>query len=194
MYSTQHTHKENVATVRQSDRLKTQTSYGMKIADKASHLQEKNNLEGTHYDSQNSFAVLNNHELISRVSNMGINTDFMNSESFDLLRDLERARANLKLKTNNAGNIPSIEEDSDLPFVEMKFLDWKTDNSDDDGFQIVSSRKKKRVKKITMNRKRVNTREGLHSLNEVSTPEGGKSKICTGYNLRKGKHSKTIQL
>jgi len=38
VHSTQHTHKENVATVRQSDRLKTQTSYGMKIADKASHL------------------------------------------------------------------------------------------------------------------------------------------------------------
>jgi len=76
---------------------------------------------------------------------MGINTDFMNSESFDLLRDLERARANLKLKTNNAGNIPSIEEDSDLPFVEMKFLDWKTDNSDDDGFHLVSSRKKEEI-------------------------------------------------
>ena len=98
------------------------------------------------------------------------------------------------MKTSNAGNIPSNEEDNCLSSVEMKFLEWKFDNSDDDGFQIVSSRKKKRAKKITLNRKRVNPREGLHSLNEVLTPEGGKSKICTGYNLRKGKHSKTIQL
>ena len=95
---TQTTHRESAATVRQSDILKSQSSYGMKIADKASHLQEKKNLEGTHYDSQNSFAVLNNHELIARADKMGINTDFMNSKSCDLLRDLERAQANLKIE------------------------------------------------------------------------------------------------
>ena len=121
---------------------------------------------------------------------MGIKVNYLNAESFDILRDLERARVNLKEKSDNCTNIPLTEEAACLPSVEMKFLDWKSDNSDDDGFQIVSSRKKKRVKKITMNRKRVNTREGLHSMSEASTPEGGISKTRSGYNLRKWRKNK----
>ena len=94
------------------------------------------------------------------------------------------------MKNGKCNTIPTTEVEECLPSVEMKFLDWKSNNSDDDGFQLVSSRKKKRAKKIILNKKGNKPREGLHSLNGALTLEGGESKICSGYNLMKGRYPK----
>ena len=121
---------------------------------------------------------------------MGIKVNYLNAESFDILRDLERARVNLKEKSDNCTNIPLTEEAACLPSVEMKFLDWKSDNSDDDGFHLVSSRKKRRNNKQKVKNQVLKSREGLHSVSEAFTPEGGISKTRSGYNLRKWRNNK----
>ena len=67
----------------------------------------------------------------------------------------------------------------------MRFLEWQSEDSEGDGFQLVSNRKAKRKKKSSMVRfkKKVESSkppplEGEYTLEE------GTSKISSGYNIR----------
>jgi len=78
-----------------------------------------------------------------------------------------------------------IEDETSLPFEEMKFLEWHEEDTDEEGFHTVSHKKSKKKRKslVAKPRKKVERRvpppsEGDNSLNE------GISKICSGYNLR----------
>jgi hypothetical protein len=117
---------------------------------------QKKNLEGNYLNLKNSFAVLSNDELVSRSKKMGVKVDDNELEKFDVLKDLEMARANLNEKINNQAENQNKDTDSCPPLEEMRFIEWKSDSSEEEDFQIVSSRrsKKKRKNKNTQNNKK----------------------------------------
>jgi hypothetical protein len=82
-------------TTRQSQRLKEQGLGAIKIAEKAATAVKKKNLEGNFSKHQNSFAVLSNNEIIDRSRKMGVRIENNILEKCDMLRELEKARANL---------------------------------------------------------------------------------------------------
>jgi hypothetical protein len=88
-------------TTRQSQRIKEQGLGGVNITEKAVFAAQKKNLEGNHLNLKNSFAVLSNNELVTRSRKMGVNVGEVDLEKFDILKDLERARANLKERLNS---------------------------------------------------------------------------------------------
>jgi hypothetical protein len=68
---------------RQSQRIKDQNLEGIKIADKASLVAQKKNLEGNHIKLKNSFAVLSNNELVIRAGKMGVETNRIDMEKMN---------------------------------------------------------------------------------------------------------------
>ena len=156
-----------------------------KIAEKAEIHLTKKNLEGNSLSSKNSFAVLENSDIIIRAGKLGIDSTNLNYEKIDMLRELERARAGLIEKKRESVIEVDTENTTSLPSEEVKFLEWYSENSEDEGFQLVSSRKTKRKKKSPMARlkKKIESSnppplEGEHTLDE------GVPKISSGYNLR----------
>jgi hypothetical protein len=81
--------------LRQSKRVKEQGMQGITIAEKAEITKMKKNLECNSMNPKNSFAVLNNNDLVIRSRKMGVNIDNYDLEKFDLLKELETARANM---------------------------------------------------------------------------------------------------
>jgi len=80
---------------RQSVRLRDQENDNRKIAEKAEvHLARKN-LEGNSLSSKNSFAVLDNNDIIIKAGKLGIDSHNLSYEKIDMLRELEKARAGL---------------------------------------------------------------------------------------------------
>jgi hypothetical protein len=77
--------------LRHSKRIKEQGLGNMISTDKAEALKKKN-LEGTKLNFKNSFAVLDNNEFLVRSSKMGVNTNGLDLECFNILKDLEKAR------------------------------------------------------------------------------------------------------
>jgi len=170
---------------RQSNRLREQGNDNRKIAEKAETHLTKKNLEGNSLSSKNSFAVLENSDIIIRAGKLGIDSTNLNYEKIDMLRELERARAGLIEKKRESVIEVDKENTTSLPSEEVKFLEWYSENSEDEGFQLVSSRKTKRKKKSPMARlkKKIESSnppplEGEHTLDE------GVPKISSGYNLR----------
>jgi hypothetical protein len=90
--------KANQGRKRQSQRIKEQGWDGVKMLDKATWATQKKNLEGNQLNLKNSFAVLDNNELVIRSKKMGIDITNLDLEKFDVLKDLEKARACLKDK------------------------------------------------------------------------------------------------
>jgi hypothetical protein len=131
---------------RQSQRIKEQGLEGVKIADKATLVARKKNLEGNHLNLKNSFAVLSNNELIVRAGKMGVETSRIDMEKIELIKDLEVARANMENRMEDNHESAEIENIVPLPLEEMKYIEWKSDSSDEEGFRVVS--KKRSRKKI----------------------------------------------
>ena len=170
---------------KQSDRLKTQGQDNRTIAEKAEDLLSKKNLEGNLLSSKNSFAVLENSDILIKAGKLGLDSEGLNYEKIDVLKELERARAGLIEKKGKGTEVMGIEDETSLPFEEMKFLEWHEEDTDEEGFHTVSHKKSKKKRKslVAKPRKKVERRvpppsEGDNSLNE------GISKICSGYNLR----------
>jgi hypothetical protein len=90
-------------TTRQSQRIKEQGRGAIKITEKAVLKAKKKNLEGNHTNSQNSFAVLSNDEIVDRSRKMGVRIEENIPGKCDLLRELEKARANLCEKSYKEG-------------------------------------------------------------------------------------------
>jgi len=134
---------------KQSDRILKQNNANIKIAEKAeAHLALKN-LEGNSLSSNNSFAVLENIDITIKAGKLGIDSQSLTYERIDMLKELEKARAGLiEKKDVNNDSINSLGMTS-LPSEEMKLLEWYSENSDEDGFQLVSSRKSRKKKRAS---------------------------------------------
>jgi hypothetical protein len=121
--------KPEKITTRQSQRIKEQGMGGVNITEKAVVAAQKKNLEGNHLNLKNSFAVLSNNELVSRSRKMGVNVGEVDLEKFDILKDLEKARANLKERINSKDKEDKEKNEENLPLEEMKYLEWKSEDS-----------------------------------------------------------------
>jgi hypothetical protein len=180
---------------RQSQRIKEQGCGGIKIAEKAAMAVKKKNLEGNLSKHQNSFAVLSNNEIIDRARNMGVRIENDIPEKCDLLRELEKARANLCEKDTKKGNEQEEKVSDNLPLEEMRFIEWNSDSSDEDGYHLVTSRKQKKLKKRLQKQKEKGTKKGItHPIDEVTKCRGEVSRSCSRYNLRKGATINKTQL
>jgi hypothetical protein len=116
--------------VRQSERIKRQEKGGMKIADKADLAARKKNLEGNDLNHKNSFAVLDNLTLVDKFSKMGGNSKSVILENFDIIKDLEMARNNMKERLENLNKEDAEIENEILPLEEMRYIEWRSDSSD----------------------------------------------------------------
>jgi hypothetical protein len=177
---------------RQSQRIKDQGWDGVKMLDKATWATQKKNLEGNQLNFKNSFAVLDNNELVIRSKKMGIDITNLDLEKFDVLKDLEKARACLKDKAETL-NVSEVNENNHpLPVEEMKYIEWKSDSSDEEGFRVVSSqRSKKRGKKLRLQKNgKAKVVESLPN-EEISPFEEGINRGNSIYNLRRGAAWKT---
>jgi hypothetical protein len=188
------THVEEAKSqTRQSQRIKEQGLEGIKIADKAALVAQKKNLEGNHLKLKNSFAVLSNNELIVRAGKMGVETSRIDMEKIELIKDLEAARANMENRMEDTHESAKIENIVPLPLEEMKYIEWKSDSSDEEGFRVVSKkRSRKKNRKSRMNNFNKTEGVGDHPHDETSSFEGGSTRHCTKYNLRKGAAWKKI--
>lgn len=159
----------------------------MKIADKAAKAVMKKNLEGKSSESTNCFAILNNTELMVRSSNMGVDFNCIELDHFDILTDLELARMCLQDKNKVDSKLVDVLENNDLPLEEVKFIEWKSDSSDHEGFQIVENkRSRKKIKKQRADKLLKPRDKKSHPLDDDIPPEEGISKTSSGYNLRRG--------
>jgi hypothetical protein len=141
--------KEDQA-VRQSERIRNQGLGGARIADKASMMAKKKSLEGNNIQLKNSFAVLDNVLLINKFGKMGGDISNAKLENFDLLKDLKIARKDLRDRAQTLSEEKTEGKDDKLPSEELKYIEWKSDSSepsDPEGFQRVSSKRKKKYKK-----------------------------------------------
>jgi hypothetical protein len=101
---------------------------------------------------------------------MGINVANADLKKFDLIKELETARANLK------------EKNSDI----KKFLEWRSESSREDEFQLVKSiQSKKRERKMRKDYTRKGIEKDAQPLDEQSYMKGGVSRASHRYNLRK---------
>ena len=105
---------------RHSKRLEEQGLDNLNVADMAQALKAKQNLEGKSLNSKNSFAVLNNSEIVSVSSKMGVDTSSIDMNYFDILKDLEIARHNLV--DRNCDLVKTVEEENEIPLPPWRSL------------------------------------------------------------------------
>jgi hypothetical protein len=142
-------------------------------------------LEGNHLNLKKSFAVLNNNELMVRSRKMGVKVGVDDLAKFDILKDLESARSNLMDRNSNEMVVGGHETDESFSLEEIKYLDWKSDVSEEENFQIASSRKSKKTREKQEKKEASGGKSG-HPLDESTSPVRGVPRSRSRYNLRKG--------
>lgn len=106
---------------------------------------KKRYLEGTNLSFENFFALLDNSDIALIASNMGIIIPDCDFDKVEIMKDLEVARHNFEDKQNNVKNDkeegqPVIGSDAD----QIPVLDWINEDSEEENFILVQSKKKKR--------------------------------------------------
>jgi 2-C-methyl-D-erythritol 4-phosphate cytidylyltransferase len=74
----------------------TQGNTSTRVADKAKAAAEKKDLSGTSLNASNSFAILDDDDIIARALEMGVNQCSLPLEKVHYLKDLEIARHSIK--------------------------------------------------------------------------------------------------
>jgi hypothetical protein len=77
---------------RNSSRLAAQNNINDRMEDRAISLTSTRNLSGTNLNSVNSFVVLDNDNIYSRVLEMGVDPSTFHLDNIDCMKDLEIAR------------------------------------------------------------------------------------------------------
>lgn len=129
----------------------------VKATVKAEAIKSKENLEGNSLPSQNSFAVLGNKELMIRANKMGVNTANIELEQIDVLKDIELARDNIQERNEKLKNEKEPITHDPLPFEEVKMIEWHSDTSEDEGFQLVNNKKENKKKKSPVVKRKCQT-------------------------------------
>jgi hypothetical protein len=128
---------------RRSTRVAGQGSTSTRIDDKAMAAAEKKNLSGTTLNSSNSFAALDDDDIIARALEMGISHDSFPSEKVNYLKDLEIARHSINEMHGKSEDIPIAQSAPQILLLGL------SDNGDDDmeDYTPVVSRRSKKKKK-----------------------------------------------
>ncbi|TVU05124.1 hypothetical protein EJB05_48275, partial [Eragrostis curvula] len=142
-----------IKPTRQSNRLQAQVMEKFQPMEATS---KKRSLEGTNLNSMNSFSVLANDELVSVALNLGVSLNSDCFDKIDLMEDLEIARHTLDLKKascTSSSDVPSSSNDNitDLTInsdnvsdKNTMLLEWINEDSEEESFTLVQSRKKKK--------------------------------------------------
>jgi hypothetical protein len=106
-------------------------------------------LQGTNISSHNSFAALENAEIVEIAGGVGVNIMSEQFELVDLMKDLELARHEIQVTKIHESQSPLdvenveiseiVNDDSYLP------LEWPVDDFETESFTLVESRKKEKV-------------------------------------------------
>lgn len=119
---------------------------------------------------------------------MGIDSVSLSFEHFDILMELERARPSLDNRAEDK-EVSETEMADYLPLEEIKLIACQSEESDDDGFKLVlSKRKKNSAKKKSMPAKVPVPQPVVGD----DSHERGVSKTCSWYNLRKNRVAKKL--
>ena len=133
-----YTHR--VEPSRVSSRLVAQHSVQTRVEDMARSNVAARNLEGTNLNSSNSFAVLDNDDISSRMLEMGVDPASFNLDNIDYMKDLEVARHNIENKKKEVVANASEANKQVAP------LGWREeDGGDNDGFTPIISRRKRKA-------------------------------------------------
>lgn len=100
------------------------------------------------------------------------------------MRDQELTRANLECRRGDKGAPDDNKENGVLPLEETKLIAWQSDDSEDDGFETVLSKKKKQWKKSATKNKKSRSPEPQPAAEGKPLGEGVPM-ISSRYNLRK---------
>jgi hypothetical protein len=122
------------------------------VMERATAATRKRNLEGNSAPfSSNSFGVFSNSEIMARASMMGIDVPSDNFENIDLLRELEKARANLSQKNMSVAESSFVIHHDHGKQTPLN-LTWLSSDELEEPFTVVSSRKsrKKAAKKSSI--------------------------------------------
>jgi hypothetical protein len=128
---------QKIPEVRYSDRIQEQM-----LSKHMGAQQDKNNkrtLEGTNLSDQNSFAILNNLDIMRLAARMGIHIDKNHFNTIDIMKDLECARHALegREKVEVVNPNEGIEQKALDDDVEKLQLKWKEEDSESESFTIV---------------------------------------------------------
>jgi hypothetical protein len=116
-----------------------------KMVEQKQESTRKRTLEGTNLTTSNPFVVLDNANIARLAGDMGIDCSSLNFYSIDLIKDLEIARHALEKPKNSVNEGKSEEEDSTLvPISSIPPLEWIEEDSEEERFTLVQSRKKKK--------------------------------------------------
>jgi hypothetical protein len=114
------------------------------VMERATAATRKRNLEGNSApSSSNSFGVFSNSEIMSRASMMGIDVPSDNFENIDLLRELEKARANLNQKNMPVPDSSFVIHHDHCKQTPLN-LTWLSSDEIEESFTVVSSRKSRK--------------------------------------------------
>jgi hypothetical protein len=126
------------APARRSSRMTSQGSTSTRVDDKAKAAAEKKDLSGTSLNTSNSFAILDDDDIITRALEMGITHDSLPLEKVSYLKDLEIARHAIKEMQENEEAVTNNEPSKILL---LGFSDNMEDDMED--YTPVVSRRKK---------------------------------------------------
>jgi hypothetical protein len=107
----------------------------------------KRSLKCTNLSDHNSFATLDNAEIVHLTSDMGINIDCVQFDSVEIMRDLEVARHSLDKTRNNVINNPNegIVPMEAIQENQILALEWLEEDSESKIFTMVESKKEKEI-------------------------------------------------
>jgi hypothetical protein len=136
MAEMQITKKQKIPDKRHSDRVQEQLLKKYNIQGPGGS--KKRSLEGTNLTDHNSFAILNNSEIVHLASDMGINIDCLQFDYVEIMKDMEVAGHSLEktknnvIKNPNEGIVPmeAVQEN------QMLALGWLED-SESEKFTLV---------------------------------------------------------
>jgi hypothetical protein len=148
--------------------LASQDNVHERIDERARSLASNRNPSGTNLTSENSFAVLDNDCIYSRVLEMGVDPRTFHLDNVDCLKDLEIARHSIKQKLEENVNNP-MEQIPHSPLL----LGFGENDSDNEGFTPVLSKKAKKK-----NRSAVKVTMGRQQLRENDKSGGAQAKSC----------------
>ncbi|KAE8782122.1 hypothetical protein D1007_44502 [Hordeum vulgare] len=119
------------------------------VGARAEKMARKRNLQGNEPISENSFDVLSNMEIINMASHMGVNIPDDNFTVVDVIRELEKSRANIAKKINT-----DDKQQEEVLLITNAAGESSTLNTawgdeediDEEGFKSVKSRKREKKK------------------------------------------------
>jgi hypothetical protein len=135
------------APARRSSRMSNQGGTSTKVADKAAAAAKKKDLSGTSLNTSNSFAVLDDDDIIARALEMGASQCSLPLEKVHYLKDLEIARHSIK---EMQGKETAVVNESDTILL-LGFNEELEDDIDD--FTPVVSRRTKKQRKSAEKKK-----------------------------------------